>query len=236
LFAASQEIFSRMEQVISSIDEAQKKPRGSIRISVQSNFAVLYLIPIINEFCQIYPEIGFDLNIDDKVEDLRQQQIDISFTVGEIEDSAYYSLPLKKFTRIPCGAIAYLEKAGTPTRLEDFQNHRFVSLSLLKNQNTLSLFNAAGVEETVYLNSSIQASSGLALAELLKSGSGLAVMPSFIVEDLINEGKLRRVLPGYYSREYGVFAVYHQKLQQSSYTIRSFIQFVQDAMTAHGTA
>jgi len=234
LYQASQDVFDRLEVAVSNIDDVKFEPSGVIRISAQSNFAMLYLIPLMNEFSQRFPDIGFDLLLDDQVQDLRQQSIDISFTVGEIENSDYYAIKLQEFELLICASPDYLLNREIPKTLEDLKNHSCILLSTLKNMNVWSFYNPDAELESVYIRSKTTTNSGQALEALARSGAGIAILPDLFAANALQNGSLIKLLPDYYSEKLCVYAVYHQQLHRTSFTIRCFIEFIEDAMKNSG--
>lgn len=230
LYTASQDVFRRLEAALSNIDEVKQVPRGNIRINTQSNFAEIYLIPLLKQFSQNFPEVGFELIISDDVKDLRQESIDISFTVGQIENSDYYATRLNEFGLTICASPKYLEGKKHPKVLADLKDHDCILLSVLKDKNSWSFYNAKDELETIYLSTKAFTNSGIALKSMVESGLGIARIPDFIVRKSIDEGSLVELLPDYYSHRLSIYAVYHQQLHDSSFTIRSFVKFVKERL------
>lgn len=230
LYQASDEVFDRLNRARNTIDEVQRTPRGLIRISSQSNFAELYLIPLLAEFQAMHKAVSFDLNIDDQVLDLREKAIDVSFTVGRVQDSDYYATKLMGFDLILCASPDYLKRHTTPTRLDQLLEHTVIGINTVKEGSHISFYNAQGQLESVPISKAAQTNSGLALKAMLCSGIGCATIPDFIVRDKLKSGELVQFLSDYTLPNMGIYAVCNQQLKKESYTVRSFVRFMRTAM------
>src|SRR5256885_15643763 len=65
-----------LEDIESSVSNAQAKPKGRLRIDVGGSLASLFLIPRLPDFIERYPEIQVELGVSDRPVDLVGENID----------------------------------------------------------------------------------------------------------------------------------------------------------------
>lgn len=95
---------------------------GLIRISASRTVGINVLLPLIAEFRGTYPNVEFELVLEDRVTDIVSNRIDIGFRTGHPPDGQIISRRLFPLLLVPCAAPAYLDIHGVPNCLQDLQN------------------------------------------------------------------------------------------------------------------
>src|SRR6476659_5215791 len=65
-----------LEDIESSVSNAQANPKGTLRIDVGGSLASLFLVPRLPDFIERYPEIQVELGVSDRPVDLIGESID----------------------------------------------------------------------------------------------------------------------------------------------------------------
>jgi DNA-binding transcriptional LysR family regulator len=103
---------------------------GSLRLSVPSDFGRNLLLGWLDEFQHQHPALSLHVRMSDRAADLLRQPLDAVVRYGALSDSSLIAMPLVEHNRRAlCAAPAYLERAGTPTTVDDLRRHnclRFV--------------------------------------------------------------------------------------------------------------
>ncbi|MDQ8021995.1 MAG: LysR family transcriptional regulator [Moraxellaceae bacterium] len=90
--------------------------RGSLQVAAPSDFGRHVLLPWLDEFRLLYPEVRFRLMLSDRMADVYREPVDIALRYGEPPDSSLVALPLAtRNRRVLCASPAYLAKRGAPT-------------------------------------------------------------------------------------------------------------------------
>lgn len=187
--------YERGVRILSDLDEAEfcasnhELPKGKLRINTNSAFGYHYLLPVINEFLQTYPQIKIDLICSDESVHIIEQRTDIAIKFGSLNDSNLIGRKLGLARMVIIGSPNYFERHGKPISPEDLLIHNCLELNCL-GANIRWPFKVN--KEIVYapINGSIQVSDSKLLHELTLRGVGLARLPYFQVSKDILSGNL----------------------------------------------
>ena len=192
------------EQVVTDM---QATPRGRLRVTAPIDLSTRYLGAIIAEFIAAHADITIELDATDRIVDLIEEGFDVAIRFGPLPESTLIARKLAMFDAILCAAPAYLAKRGTPTTIEELEDHdkvlflpspRSQGWTLTSGDQTYELGRPAR-----FISNNLGAVRDVALA-----GGGIAMMTEFMVACDIREQKLVPILPGWGGRPIEVQAVY----------------------------
>ncbi|MCY1437405.1 HTH-type transcriptional regulator DmlR [compost metagenome] len=124
---------------------------------------------------------------------------------------------------------AYLERAGIPESPEDLAGHAFLGYGYLQSGVSLSL--SCGQEtRRVHVTGPLHANNGDFLAQAAEAGMGIALLPSFIVDEALAAGRLLAVLCDWQAPPISINAVYPSARRMPQKT-RVFIDFLVEEMS-----
>lgn len=219
-----QEILQEIEQMESQIGDWQQEARGHIRISAPVSFSMHHLSQLVTKFQHLHPKVTIDLQLNDRKLDLLQEGFDIALRIGELKNSSLIARYITPIRVLMCASPDYLARMGTPTKVEDLKNHRYLRYTYTENENNLvanTWFTAPGRETPADLISN----NGDFLMQAGIQGAGIIIQPSFITSRAIAQGQLKILLPELEPKPLGLYAVYaHRKLLP--YKIRCFLDFI----------
>lgn len=120
----TQPALAALDRALALAREAKDEIAGPLRIvGPKSSFAAI-LMPLLNEFCRMYPGIQPDVQLDDGIGNWVMDRADIGFRIGASPDEGVVGRRLFAVQLIVCASPAYLEQYGVPTSLDDLANHR----------------------------------------------------------------------------------------------------------------
>ncbi|MFT0545581.1 LysR substrate-binding domain-containing protein [Allopusillimonas ginsengisoli] len=103
---------------------------GSLRLSVPSDFGRNLLLGWLDEFQHQHPALSLHVRMSDRAAALTRDPLDAAVRYGALSDSSLVAMPLiENNRRALCAAPSYLERAGTPSGVDDLRHHnclRFV--------------------------------------------------------------------------------------------------------------
>ncbi len=109
------------QRVLGEVGEALS---GSLRLSAPSDFGRNLLQPWLDAFQHEHAGLSVVLRLSDRATDLWRHPVDAAVRYGVLQDSALVAIPLAPDNRRAlCAAPAYLERHGTPARLDDLRRH-----------------------------------------------------------------------------------------------------------------
>jgi DNA-binding transcriptional LysR family regulator len=121
---ATQPALAALERALHSARESKDEIAGPLRIvGPRSSFASI-LMPLIDVFCQRYPAIQPDVQLDDGIGNWVLDRVDAGFRIGTSPEEGVIArrlLPLQLFI---CAAPDYLARFGVPKTLDDLASHR----------------------------------------------------------------------------------------------------------------
>ena len=208
-------------------------PSGTLRISAAVCYGHLYVRPLLSAFCQQYPGIKLELEINDLHVDIIEHDIDIALRTGYVKDSRLVARRLSPMDFLTCASPQYLDTHGTPTCLEDFQQHKWIGFRIKETQQLQPIFlpDASGEYIPYELERNHITDDGEAMAYMCMDGLGFAQLPHFLAKQGLDSGALVSLYP--YFRppqpDNGVFAIY-PKRDYLPAKVRVFIEFMTESL------
>lgn len=192
------------EQVVTDM---QATPRGRLKVTAPIDLSTRYLGAIIAEFIAAHADITVELDATDRVVDLIEDGYDVAVRFGQLPESTLIARKLATFAGFLCAAPSYLAKRGTPTAVEELDDHDKVLFLPSARSTGWTLTNG---DQTFELGRPARFSSNnlAAVRDVVLAGGGISVMTEFMVACDIDQGKLVRLLPDWGGRAIDVQAVY----------------------------
>ncbi|CAN94929.1 LysR-family transcriptional regulator [Sorangium cellulosum So ce56] len=229
----------RADRILSDIEEARRAvadldgtPRGTLRISAPTVLGSIRVAPAVLACRAKYPELRIDLDLTDRIVDLVAERIDVAVRLAaEISPASLVARRLADDLRVLCASPRYLRRHGTPRRLEDLADHDCITLNL----DPVARWTLVGPEgeRVVPVSGTFRSSDTITLRDAAVAGVGLANLPDYVVQDQLESGALRRVLPEYGASQRASFAVYAAPARAA---VRVVVDALARAMGAAGTA
>jgi DNA-binding transcriptional LysR family regulator len=210
-----------------AVASLQAAPRGLLRVNAPMSFGLLHLAQAMPAYIQRCPDVRVDLVMNDRAVDLLEEGFDIAVRVRtSLPDSSLIARQLAPVRRVLCAAPDYLGQYGNPQQPEDLVRHRCLiySLSTSPTEWTFAL-ERTSEPLTVRVQPYFTANSSIALREVLLAGSGIALVPTFVVGPDLREGRLKTVLPGFDIAPQTMYALY-PPARHLSPKVRSFVNFL----------
>ena len=105
------------------VSDERASLRGLVRITVPSDLARNFLLPLFDEWLETHPAFEILLMVGDPVVDIMQNQVDVALRYGSPGDSRLVARPLASVSRIAVAAPAYLARRGVPTHPSELVQH-----------------------------------------------------------------------------------------------------------------
>jgi DNA-binding transcriptional LysR family regulator len=222
-------ILTDMDELDGSMTLLQATPKGRLRVDVSGSIALLCIIPSLPEFHARYPDIQVEIGVTDRVVDLIGENIDCVIRVGTITDQSLVARRLGEMAFITCAAPVYLQRHGEPQHPHDLQADHVVvgyfngtaprthPMNFNRDGERIEI---AGRYITAVNDSNAYVTAGLA-------GLGIITAPTFMVDEHIARGALRRVLPGWISDPMLLHIAYSPNRHLSN-KVRVFVDWIAD--------
>ena len=169
-------------------------PRGLVRLAVPMSFGVLHIAPLLPQFLASYSEVSIDLHLSDATVDLVGEGFDAAIRIAVLPDSSLVARRLCEMPRYLVGSPAYLNKHGRPKHPLHLAQHRCIGYSYTTRSETWR-FNKDGKAATIRPSGPFRVNNGDAMMPALIAGTGIGILPEFILRDALAAGRLERLLP-----------------------------------------
>lgn len=199
--------------------------KGNLKVAVPLSFGLMHLGPAISEFLQAHPEITFDLDFNDRQVDILTEGFDLAIRIASLPDSSLIARRLAPIQAIMCASPSYLARMGEPQSPEELIHHRCLAYNLISNFENWNLYNTEGQLIRIKIAPYLKASNGEFLRDAAVAGSGIILMPTFIVYKEIERGALIPLLTQYTSSQLSTYALYPQT-RHLSQRVRAFVDFL----------
>lgn len=166
---------------------------GLIRMAAPMSFGITVLGAALAEFMQQHPAITIDLTLSDARHDLVAEGIDLALRISPMDDS---SLLARIIGPIPMFLVASPDYLASAPRLHhplDLSAHRLFGYGHHGKTSPVR-FARGGEEASITPTGPLFANNGDVAVPMLLAGGGVAMMPEFIVEQPLADGRLVRVL------------------------------------------
>ncbi|MBY0500229.1 MAG: LysR family transcriptional regulator, partial [Nitrosomonas sp.] len=179
--------------------------KGNLKVAVPLSFGLMHLGPAISEFLQAHPEITFDLDFNDRQVDILTEGFDLAIRIASLPDSSLIARRLAPIQAIMCASPSYLARMGEPQSPEELIHHRCLAYNLISNFENWNLYNTEGQLIRIKIVPYLKASNGEFLRDAAVAGSGIILMPTFIVYKEIERGALIPLLTQYTSSQLSTY-------------------------------
>jgi len=221
-------ILADLDEAEQAVSSAEAELRGTLRIAAPLTFSVRHLSPVLSAFMLAHPDISVDLDLNDRPVNLVEDGFDLAIRIGRLTDSSLIARRLATVHRVVVSSPAYWDRHGRPTRPADLAGHATMSYANAPDTETWGFVRDDGGSLSLggaTAESCFRANNGEMLAEMAAAGLGVAVLPTFIVNDAILSGRLEMVLPNVALPQLDAWVVY-PPTRHLSRRVRAFIDFI----------
>jgi DNA-binding transcriptional LysR family regulator len=189
------------------VTDMQSTPRGRLRMTAPVDLSMRYLGSIIADFMAVHADINIELEASDRIVDLIEEGFDLAVRFGTLPESTLIARRLCSISAEMCASPAYLARRGTPTTIEELDEHDRVLFMPSPRTQTWTMTHGDQVYE--FARPARFASNNVgAVYEAAAAGAGIAVLTDFMVASDCERGTLAYVLPDWTGRAIEVNAVY----------------------------
>lgn len=163
--------------------------------------------PIVQRYFQLRPNVSFQILADDGKFIPAEHPYDLIFQIGTVEPKGFGAIRLGTVEYVLCASKDYIQREAPIISPEHLSDHRIISFPGITTGEPFSFVN--GPEKYISdLSISLSINHFDAIADAAKNGSGIAVLPNFIANELISSEEVEVVLPDYsieMSKNIGVY-------------------------------
>ncbi|MEO1721192.1 MAG: LysR family transcriptional regulator [Pseudomonadota bacterium] len=208
---------------------AALNPVGLLRITCSNEFGRIYVMPILTEFLDTYPDVTADVVMVDRVVNMVEEGFDIAVRIGPLPSSGLTAVRVGQVRRIVCGAPSYFEQHGILRSPSDLAEHRIISA--LPVSPLADWRFGRDLQESVRVKPRLTVSSIAAAISVARQGWGLVRVLSYQVGPDLLAGDLQSVLEAHEPEPLPIHLV-HIEGRRAPVKVRAFIDFAKDRLRA----
>jgi DNA-binding transcriptional LysR family regulator len=188
---------------ISAADESLRALRsdlsGQIRITACVSWGQRVLAKKLPEFFRLHPGIQIELLLADRMMDIAYERVDIALRWTATESSDFSTCPIARIEWVVVAAPSYLAAAGAPSVPSELAVHHCLNYWRESSDDVWAFVQDRRTDE-VRVRSRYHANNPEAVADAALAGLGIALLPSYLCEAEIAQGKLVPLLSAWTPR------------------------------------
>ncbi|WP_151636440.1 LysR family transcriptional regulator [Noviherbaspirillum aerium] len=203
------------------------KIRGQLSLSAPSDLGRQVLLPWLNHFQEIHPDLKLSLQFADRVIDLRRDPVDIALRYGRLDDSSLVSQHVAANRRVIVASPDYLARHGTPRTLHELSEHNCLLYYLSPGLFNTWRFNAGKEPLEIKVRGDRMADDGGIVREWAVAGIGIAYKSWLDVWPDLKRGTLVTILDDYAGEDTPLNAVCPHR-NSISPAVRALVAFLRE--------
>jgi DNA-binding transcriptional LysR family regulator len=215
LLAALKPAVDQIDDAFTELARYQSRPSGHVRMTAPRSFGFLVARLLAARMRAAYPDIRFDLSLDDGLVDLVASGIDAGIRLGQSVAQDMVAIRLSRpLSWSLVSSPRYFEQAGMPEQPRDLLRHRTLRYRF-STSGRLPPWRLMGAEGELLLDTEalLTANDTGMLAEWARQGLGIAFLPDLEIEEDVRRGRLVRVLTQFVPETSGLYLYFPMRAQ-----------------------
>ncbi|QSY97905.1 LysR family transcriptional regulator (plasmid) [Rhizobium bangladeshense] len=221
-FTDCQRLLADLADAEAAAAGAFAKPTGTLSITASSMFGTMFVLPVVTEYLDEYPDVIGRCMFLDRVVNIVDEGIDVSIRIGNLPDSGFSAIRVGSVKRVICGSPHYFDQNGVPLTPSDLSRHRIVAST--SAWSSLEWRFGSEQKTVVHVSPRLFTSSNEAAISTAVKGWGLTRVLSYQIAPELERGQLQTVLADYEEEPLPIHVV-HPDGRHASAKVRSFVDF-----------
>jgi DNA-binding transcriptional LysR family regulator len=231
LSEAGEAFYHRVKPAVEEIKEARlevvqrrSEPSGNLRVSAPTLFGPKFLMPIIAEYMDSYPNVAVDLQLTDNFVDLSSEGLDLVVRIADLPDSGLQSKKLGALRRVVFGAPSYFERHGRPAHPAELRRHACIIRTVDAVPGQWA-FQIDGRKRMVGVRGPFRSNTMDAIYSAVSAGLGLGYSPLWQIRHLVEGGQVEVILKEFEPPPVRIHALWQER-KLSPAKVRAFVNLL----------
>jgi DNA-binding transcriptional LysR family regulator len=218
-------------RILAEADEADEAaagvnaaPRGHLAVTAPVLFGRMFVMPVVVEYLNRYPDTAVSAVLLDRVVNLIEEGVDVGIRIGELPDSNLQATAVGSVRLVVCASKEYLRRHGVPRRPEEVLQHSIIASSA--GSASIS-WRFGGRVLRIEPRLTVTTNDGAIEAAL--RGFGITRMLSYQVSPYVMTGDLRIVLEEHEPAPRPINIV-HREGRHASAKVRAFVDLMTERL------
>jgi DNA-binding transcriptional LysR family regulator len=230
LYAAARSALDEVQAAVRDVGELAERPRGTLRLSVDTGALSFQRSPVLEGFLAEYPEVDLDIVVGYERSDIVAAGYDAAVRLGEVIEQDMVAVPASAEQRfVVVGAPAYFAKHPEPRHPRDLAAH--VCINFRGSPGALPYrweFTEDGRDFAVAVKARVVTNDLHLMLRLAVAGAGLMILFEEVVAPYIERGELVPVLEEYCTPFPG-FYLYYPRRRHAAPPLRALVEYLRRA-------
>jgi DNA-binding transcriptional LysR family regulator len=207
---AGLEFKNRCQRILAELAEAQDEVAqqgggavGRLRLSVPLFFGVRHITPLLGDLAKRHPRLEIHADYSDRRVDLIGERFDAAIRLGILPDSSLVARWIAPIYGAVVASPDYLARNGRPEVPQDLLKHECLIYSSASEWN----FRAGKRRISLRPAGRLHTDNSEALLDWTIAGLGVSALPTFVISDAVESGRLVPLLTEYPMPEAGLYLV-----------------------------
>lgn len=215
----------RLEDALALVRREPSELTGQLRVASNIAFARHVIVPTLDEFSTLHPELRLNLVLHDGPANIVRDGLDLALRFGRATDSSFSATEIGTEKRALYAAPSYVDRHGRPRTIEDLRQHRLAYFNLVHSRPRWRFNNLDGSVYDFFFEPYIQADASDVIRETLLAGLCIAHVPTWMMTVPERDGRLVRLLDDYPKDRHSIFLVAAGPRRMSAKQ-RTFVNFL----------
>lgn len=223
----------QLDVAINRLKESGEELTGQLRISLPNAFGRRFVLPLVREFCELYPKITLFFGMGDHFSDLIEDGYDIGVRIGMLTDSRMAARVLAAIPQYVVATPEYWQKHGKPENIRELQSHDCINYQFPTSGRISKWeFEQKGERMPVEVSGTLIVNEIEGVTALALQGLGVAYLPGFEAITYIRSGQLEPVLTDMVSHQFSVTTCFPNREHLAPRT-SAFVDFIVNKLATH---
>lgn len=224
VLAVCESVFSQLDSTLIELIDETHAPSGHLRLNCVGGYVGEILVAkMCQSFMQKYPNISITLEFSSQRIDLIENEFDVAFRMGELEDASYIARPILNLPMCTLASPEYLKRQEAPKTPKELINHNCLTGSISKwcYQHKVN----KSKRESLVVNGNLKCKNGQVLVSSALEGLGIIRVPQCYCKDKISEQQLIEIFNDWHIPDIQLSMIY-QKDNFQPKSLQLFIEYV----------
>ena len=180
---------------------------GTVRLTVPVSLGETFFEGLLTEFAESFPQLEVELDLNNNFRDMRRDGFDLGIRSSVGVDERLVAKPLLALQELTCASEAYLEQFGKPQTPEDLRAHRCLLNSHYSGRESW-VYHQNHELQRVHVKGTFASNHYGLLKRAALVGAGVARLPSYMIHEELNDGRLHWLLRDYQTPTSSLFLVH----------------------------
>ncbi|MCC1494307.1 LysR family transcriptional regulator [Cognatishimia sp. F0-27] len=226
-YRGATDILEAVESAEAQIANITENPKGSLYVAAPLGVGRRLIAPQISDFLSRYPDVSVRLRLTDRKVDLTTEGLDLSFFLGQPEDSNLRIRKIADVPRVLCAAPDYIARRGMPKNGDALlsEGHECLNLRFPGATEFRWLLSTKDGPKRFSVSGRFECDDGDVLTDWALAGHGIALKPVFEIADHLRSGRLHPVAQETPPEPIQMACLFTHRRQQDPKT-RLFMEFM----------